>query len=198
MLPSEDKIGRSLDAGPSVRGRATARRKASAVAAIAVAFIVSGAALLLLSGGSERPETIPGSSADFGAPPQPHPILVMVEDAGANPVEGATVTVTDLRLGLSGVALPEEGVPGLYSFDLANLPDAETNPYLVGDEILAEAEKDAVTGSNTCYVTAAPFDLVEVTLGTVIPEFPMVIAPVAGVLALFAVVRMSRRRDAEA
>ncbi|UCE90806.1 MAG: carboxypeptidase regulatory-like domain-containing protein [Methanobacteriota archaeon] len=189
MEPSEDKIGRSLDA-PSGRGRASARRKASAVAAIAMAVIVSGAALLLLGGGSEQPEAmIPGSSTDYGQPPLPHPIVGYIYDAGANPVPEATVTITNVRLGLCGVV--ESDGTGLYQYDLANMGVA----WEVGDEIFVEAEKDAVIGSAIGYVTENPFDMIDVTLGTVIPEFPMVIAPVAGMLALFFVVRISRHRD---
>ena len=102
------------------------------------------------------------SSPTLGAPPQPHPIVGHTYDESANPLPYCTVTITDVRLGLSATVESDAG--GMYQFDLANLPDSEANPYLIGDEILVEAVKDTLAGSSTGYVTSAPFDVIDVTL----------------------------------
>ena len=108
------------------------------------------------------------SSPTLGVPPAPHPIIGHTFDEGGSPLPFCTVTITDVRLGLSGTV--ESDADGLYQFDLANLPDSEANPYLVGDEILVEAVKGALAGSATGIVTTMPFDLIDVTLEGETPE----------------------------
>jgi hypothetical protein len=157
-------------------------------ACIAVAVVVSGAVLLSL-GDDAQQAGIPGASSDFGAPPMPHPIVGYTYSSdGVTPLGDCTVTITNVRLGISDVTTSDG--TGLYQYDLVDMVE----PYLVGDEILVEAEKDSMSGSSVGYVTAEPFDMINVTLDTVIPEFSMVIVPVVGMLALFTVVGLRRRK----
>ncbi|UCE91582.1 MAG: PKD domain-containing protein [Methanobacteriota archaeon] len=98
------------------------------------------------------------SSPTLGAPPLPHPIVGYTRDASMTELPYCTVTVTNVRLGLSGVTQSDGG--GFYQYDLANMGVA----WEVGDEIVVEAVKDALAGSATGYVTAAPYDFIDVIL----------------------------------
>ena len=98
------------------------------------------------------------SSPTLGAPPLPHPIVGHTYDDSANPLPYCTVTITNVRLGVS--ATVESDASGMYQYDLANMGYA----YEIGDEILVEAVKDTLAGSATGYVTENPFDIIDVTL----------------------------------
>jgi hypothetical protein len=201
MQPSEDKIGRSLDPRPAGGGPARARRmnvkRMSALVACAVVAVVVASAVLLSTGGETPESAIPGRSSDLGAPQNPYYIAGYTEDSEGTAIPECTVTITNVNNG--GSLVVASGPTGAYVANLVNM--GELYPYTDGDEILVEAEKDALSGSAVGYVDLADGNqntLIDVTLeGTVIPEFPMVIAPVAGILALFMVVR-GRRRSSEA
>ncbi|UCE91328.1 MAG: PKD domain-containing protein [Methanobacteriota archaeon] len=104
------------------------------------------------------PEQTALSSPILGALPFPHVIFGHTYDTSANPLPNCTVTITNLRLGLS--ATVQSDGTGLYQTDLANMAE----PYEIGDEILVEAVKDTLSGSATGSVTDAPFDIIDVTL----------------------------------
>jgi hypothetical protein len=196
MLPTEDRIERSLDSmprgsSPRPAKRKGARRITTLVACIAVAAIVSGALLLMGTGADQPTAAAPGASSGIGADPEfPHPVTGMLYDGGANPLPYTSVTITNVRLGVSNETESEED--GRYSFDLANMDGT----YEVGDEILVEAVNETlqISGSATGYVTGGYYDIIDVTLDTAIPEFSTVIVPVVGMLALFAVVGLRRRK----
>ena len=162
-------------------------------AVVALAVIAAGALVLSLGIGEKGPDvgpSLPGDSSSYGIE-FPHPIVGTCYDSGGNPLVGCEVTVTDVTLGASDVTTSDGD--GAYSYDIANLP----GEWAVGDEILVEALYDGMYyGCNTTIATSGYFDIVDVHVdtGTVIPEFPMVIGPVVGILALFAIARIRSGR----
>lgn len=165
-------------------------------ACMAVAVIVSGALLLFMGTGEDQPTAgTPGASSGIGADPEfPHPVTGLLTDGMANPLPYTSVTITNVRLGVSNETMSDED--GRYAFDLANMDGS----YELGDEIFVEAVNESlqIAGSGTVYVTSNWFDILDITLDTVIPEFSTVMAPVAGILVLFAFARIRRRKKSEA
>ena len=198
MLPRRDRIERRLDRRPSGRGSAPARRMSKRISALVVCAVVAVAVAnaALLSIGGEAPESaVPGRSSDLGTPQNPYYVAGFTEDSEENPIPFCTVTITNVNNG--GVLVIESSDVGSYMVNLVNM--GEEYPYDDGDEILVEAVKDEMSGSDVGYVDlAGSTTLIDVTLDTVIPEFSMVIVPVAGILAVFAIVRSRRRRSPEA
>ena len=200
MLPKEDRIERRLSSTPGDSSPRPAKRKEGArrttvlAACIAVAIIASGALLLSPGSGTGAEQPIPatpGDSPGLGIE-FPHPIMGVTYDSdGTTPLPFCTVTVTDVTLGESAVV--ESDADGVYQYDIANLP----GEYAIGDEILVEAVNETlqISGSATGVVTGEFFDIIDVTLNVVIPEFPLVITPVVGILALFVVVRVRRKKE---
>ncbi|MBE3042296.1 hypothetical protein IMZ48_06895, partial [Candidatus Bathyarchaeota archaeon] len=93
--------------------------------------------------------------------------------------------------------VPPWPLDGYYEIDLNN-PLIFPSTYLDGDLINVTAIDRTGTsiGWNESAVPGGPTMTMDVTLtGTAIPEFPMVIVPVMGMLALFVVVRLRRRGE---
>jgi hypothetical protein len=133
-----------------------------------------------------------------GAPGTPYFLTGYTTDALGNPVE-CNITVINLRTlevnTTNSYIVPPWPLDGYYEIDLANsFPSGVQD----GDLINVTAIDRTVTtiGWNESAVPGGGFMSMDVTLtGTAIPEFPMVIVPVTGMLALFAVVALSRRGE---
>ena len=201
-MPSlEGKIERSMDPrpigrGPAPAGRRWSRRAHLPIACAVAAFIVSGAFLLSPGVGTELPAAFTGSPV-LGDIQNPYNIMGYTNDSMGVPIIGCTVTVTNVDNGGSIEAMVTGD--GRYMANLANMNGAGYY-YADGDEILVEAVKDDLSGEATGYVDLTDdnsITFIHVTLGTVIPEFPMVILPVGGMLALFAVVHFRHRKAEE-
>jgi hypothetical protein len=160
-------------------------------ACVALAVIAAGALVLSLGMGTKEPSvgpSLPGDSSNYGIE-LPHPITGKCYDSEGGLLVGIEVTVTDVTLGASGVA---EWDGDMYSYDIANLP----GEWAPGDEVLVEAVWGSFSGSNTTIATDGWFDVVDVHVDTTgIPEFPMVLMPVLGILALFAIARIRGGRS---
>jgi PKD repeat protein len=120
-------------------------------------------------------------------PPPPFTLFGYIYDSGGNLAFLASVTVTDLNTGAVWYAMTDDTY-GYYLVYLIN----ETG-FTVGDTVLVEATLGTDSGFATG-VTAEAWIEVDVTM-VVIPEFSMVVLPVIGVVAIAAVVSLSRRRD---
>lgn len=177
-------ISRSMSRKP-----AGARRRHAKTISVLVVCAVAGifiSAIALASVGNEN-------AAHIQAPGIPHSVIGYIYDPGGAPVDGASVNITNLRTGeYDNTSVTMAG--GFYAFDLNDLPSA----YEDGDSVSAVAWLDPLSGDNrTIITTVGPYDWLNVTLGTVwIPEFPMVILPISGMLVLFAVVSLRRRNEA--
>lgn len=111
-------------------------------------------------------------------------------------VVGASVTVSmydggELRSSDSDVT----DSLGEYWVTFSNAPMSSL-PWAVGDTIIVVAEHDSLEGSNSDIAEDSIMHEIDVTLGTVIPEFGDLgaIAPVAGVLGMFMAFFFARKR----
>lgn len=167
-------------------------------------LVICAAATIVVSAiahASVDTEKAAAPAAPVPAPPlTPYLLWGYTTDALGNPVE-CTITVINLRTGevntTNSFIVPPWPLDGYYEIDLANqFPSS----YLDGDLINVTAINGTSIGWigwNESAVPGGGSMTMDVTLdGTwEIPEFPMVIAPVMGMLALFAVVRLRRRRE---
>jgi hypothetical protein len=128
-------------------------------------------------------------------PPSPHTIYGFSwASDGVTPMLGSIVTVTNTRTGeFTTWNDTHEGwdpLSNIYNIDLSEMPTA----WVVGDLFNVTSVNGVNIGWNESVVTDNAFDQIDVTLdGTPIPEFPMLILPVGGIIALFAVVSLRRK-----
>jgi hypothetical protein len=202
MLSREEMIGRSLDPPSAGSRRIPARRRLAVkrasmllVCMAVVAVFISGAALVSLGGGDETGALEPEVPADStGETDPPYSVLGYTKDGMGDPVPFCTVTITNTNTG-EYVVIESDAV-GYYMYDIRNqLPSGCST----GDVIHVEAVSESLQlmGENQGTVdlenTAQPFLWLDITLDVVIPEFSMLIVPVAGVMVLFAAVGIRRR-----
>jgi PKD repeat protein len=126
-------------------------------------------------------------SSPSDPPPPPFTLFGYVLDSGGNPAFNAAVTVTDTDTGAMWYNMTDD-VYGYYLVYLIN----ETG-FSVGDSVLVEVTLGTESGSATGVTDGAWIEL-DVNL-IAIPEFSMVVLPVIGIVAIAAVVSLTRRRD---
>lgn len=130
-------------------------------------------------------------------PPPPHTIFGYSWAAdGVTPMLASIVTVTNTRTGefttWNDTHDGWDPLSNIYSIDLSEMPTA----WAVGDLLNVTSVNGVNIGWNESVVTDSPsgYDQIDVTLdGAPIPEFPMLILPVGGMIALFAVVSLRRK-----
>jgi len=178
-------ISRSMSCEP-----AGARRRHTRTLSVFAVCVVAGiiiSAIALASVGYQN-------TAHVQAPGQPHSVRGYIYDVGGvTKVADASVNVTNMRTGASNNATVSSGT-GYYNFDLNTLAGG----WDVDDLVRAVAWSGTVSGENETIITGVgPNEWLNVTLGTVvvIPEFPMVLVPISGMLVLFAVVSLRRRHE---
>jgi hypothetical protein len=165
--------------------------KASAVLlCVAALLIVSSAAMVTLGNGNAAGDQ---SAQDVRQPPPPKNVqgYVYYSD-GVTPVVNCLVNVTNTRTGDWNLTITDDTY-GWYEF---NMNDFLTG-VLEGDLINVTAIKDLDIGWVEGTAGPAFLDLNVIMSGTLIPEFPMVVLPVVGLMALFAVVGLERRKKAQ-
>jgi hypothetical protein len=179
-------------ANSRLKGLGSVRARRSYVKAVSVFFVLCAAATVVFSALA----LTEASQATVRQPVPPHTIFGYSFAAdGVTPLNGAIVTVTNMRTGEWTIWNEThdgwDPTSNIYSIDLSEMPTA----WADGDLINATATKDFAIGWNEGLVTgSAAYDQIDVTLdGTVIPEFPMIILPVGGMIALFAVVSLRRK-----
>jgi hypothetical protein len=124
-------------------------------------------------------------------PPSPYNLLSMVTNSDASPALFAIVTITDLRTGAVWTAVTDD----TYGYIQVDLLGSNETGFALGDTIQLDviSADGSTTGTNTG-IASGGYLQVDVVLDTLIPEFPMVILPVIGMLAIAAVVSLKRRR----
>ena len=156
----------------------------------AATIVVSAIAHASVDAPATPPAQLPGP---------PYLLYGYTTDTLGIPLE-CDITITNLRTlevnTTNSYIVPPFPLDGYYEFDLANGP---LLGYLDGDlyNVTAISVSGTLIGWNESAVPGGGSFPMDVTLnGTVeIPEFPMVIVPVTGMLALFAVVALVRRRE---
>jgi len=198
MLPREEMIGRSLDP-PSVgsrrasaRGRLGVKRASMLLSCMAVvAIFISGAVLVSLGGSEETDALEPEVPVDAAQLFPPYSVVGVTKDGMGDPIPYCTVTITNTDTGEFVVV--ESNDIGGYKYDIRNgLPSGCEDGDLIHVEALSEALQ--LTGENQGTVNlAVPLLPLDIVLDVVIPEFSMLIVPVAGVMLLFAAMGIRRR-----
>jgi hypothetical protein len=156
-------------------------------------LVICAAATIVVSAIAHASVDTEKAAAPPAAPGPPYLLWGFTLDTGSNPV-GCTITITNLRTLESNTTIVSDPSDGYYECDLQNgLPSA----YQDGDLINVTAVAGTSIGWNELAVPGGPTMHMDVTLtGTVvIPELSMVIIPVMGMLAVFAVVRLKRRGE---
>lgn len=154
---------------------------------VAVAVIVSAVAVPLTA--TNGPDSVPADTTQ-GPPPPPYNVFGYVTDAGGNPVVSVLVTVTDNNTGAEWTNVTDDTY-GYYMVDL----NTQVGNWSDGDIIYVYASDGAFEGSNESAVDAgAAYLWLDIELTTVIPEFPVLMVPVLGMVAIAAVVSLRRRR----
>jgi len=181
-------ISRSMSREP-----AGARRRHSKTLSVFAVCVVAGiiiSAIALVSVGYQN-------AAHIQAPGSPYFLRGYITDiGGVTRVSGANVNITNLNTGAYSNTTVSAG-NGYYNFDLDT---GLVGSWETGDAIRAVAWSTSLSlgGENVTVLTGLGSGAwSNVTLGTVIviPEFPMVILPISGMLVLFAVVSLRRRHE---
>lgn len=152
------------------------------VCVAAIALIASGAALALTNKASAS------AAFDPDQPPPPYNVVGYTYDAGGALLPECSVNITNLRTG--NYTLTMSDTNSFYMYNLNDLPGS----WVVGDMINVTAQKDLAIGWNESAAIAGPYVWIDVHLTAIIPEFPMAVLPVAGLLAVFAMVSFRRRQ----
>jgi hypothetical protein len=184
-------IERGKDASSRLKSLGLARRRRGYAMMVSMFLVVCAASVVIVSavaltGASQ-------STLSTKAPPgTPHPVFGYTYDTdGVTPIPACDVIITDLTT-MEQIVTTSSDPEGIYSVDLSEL----TLGWVVGDILNVTATKGSAVGWSEAPITDTPsgYDQIDVTLsGTAIPEFPMVIMPVVGMIALFAVVSLKRR-----
>jgi len=156
-----------------------------------VLLIMFAAAIVIVSGvalapvGKEKTSQPADSSA---APGPPYPVAGYTYDALGAILPSCELNITDLDTGEYNNTIVS-GLNGYYAVNLGSF--AAWND---GDIIKVTAVNGALVGENQSAVAGSYLRL-DVTLDVPIPEFPMVIVPVMGMMALVAVMSLRRRGE---
>jgi hypothetical protein len=114
---------------------------------------------------------------------------------GTTPAVDCTVNVTNVATG-EWLLTATDPVYGWYELDLANmLPSGVADGQVIN--VTVTKDLSIGWGEGTAMPGSTPYlELNIVMNGTIIPEFPMVVLPVVGLMALFVVVGLVRRKNA--
>jgi hypothetical protein len=157
----------------------------------AAILIVSALALGAFGTDGTTEPGIPGSS-ESRPPGPPYNVIGYVYDAGGSVVPDCNVTIKNTRTGNSSNDTTDYA--GFYIYDLNTIP----GDWQDGDLINVSAEDAGMVGYNESNaVLGGPGLLMNIHMIYVIPEFPMVLVPIVGMLAIFAVKARFGRRGEE-
>lgn len=156
---------------------------------VCAAVIVMLSAVALAPLGKEKASQ-PNDEARTLAPGLSHPVNGYTYDSLGALLGDCAVTVLDVRTGESVTVHSGASGPTL-GFYFTNL---QFTAWMTGDDIQVTAvdPTGTMTGVNTTKASGG-FNQIDVKLDTLIPEFPMVILPITGMMAMFVLVSLKRR-----
>lgn len=169
--------------------RRNAKLASMLLVCVAAIFVVSSVAMLPVGKVTAlEPEAGPPA---VNAPQPPYYVAGYTYDAS-----GVTIlpdcAIQIVNLDTAEVFLGVSSGVGFYMIDIANF-GAEPSNYSVGDTVNVTATKDLAVGWNEAVLIPGGFTPVDIILNGVIPEFPMVVLPVVGLLAMVTIVSVRRR-----
>lgn len=198
---SEARAARLIGSSAScmnVRSRPNGLRSASAsrrYASTLSVLLVCAAAIFIISSVATVP--VGDASAVKPDPPQvteprpPYYVAGFTYDAFGAPLANCLLNLTDLNTGeWNNTEMSDAS--GFYMIDVAN---GWLSGHTVGDAVNVTATKDVAIGWTEAVLLPGGYTQVDVTLNAEIPEFPLVALPVVGIIAMFTVVSLKRRRD---
>jgi len=191
-----DRYGGVRAAGARPR-RARVSRISRGYARVA-ALLVCLAAIVIISSIALAPMGKGNATADRGEvlvrqPLPPHSVQGYVYEAdGVTPVgpTNCVVNITNQRTGDWNLTGVDEYGYGWYEFDM----NMFANGVLDGDPINVTVTRDADIGWAQGLAATPTLDM-NIVLGPAIPEFPLVVLPVVGMIAVFALVSLRSRKD---
>lgn len=181
----------------SANARMRSAKTISMLIVCATAIIIVSATVLAFVGKANAsvPNTSGSNSDPSPAPGAPFLVRGIIYDSVGSPQPGCDVKITNTRTGEFGTYVSE--FDGYYEYDMQV---GTTSGILPLDIVNVTATLGTLIGWAEAQIPdpAGPYINIDVTLhegGAPIPEFPTVIVPVAGMLALFAVVSLRRRGE---
>jgi len=166
----------------------------SLIACVAAIIVISAIASVLTSDAKKasdpKTEEVTSGVIIIQAEPPPYYVAGHTYDALGVAMTDCLVNVTNLRTG-SWNLTTSSATTGLYRWNLWSMD----GDFLEGDTINVTATKGLMTGWNQSVVPTpmGSYLTIDVTLGTEIPEFPMAIVPIAGILVLVVAFSAMRR-----
>ena len=177
--------------GPTMAYRVRRRAKPIGMFLVlaAVAVMIASVAPALMS---HAVANVP-AKVEQGPPPPPYNVFGYVTDSVGTLMLNATVVVLDVNTSIYWNTTTDLEF-GFYMVDLNSYWPAVT--WNSGDIINVTVDNGALIGWNESAVDGlAAYLQLDVVLNATIPEFPMVIMPVIGLVAIAAVVSLKRRRN---
>jgi hypothetical protein len=162
------------------------------LAAVATCMVAAG---LLLATMVAAPASQEDARLESTPSDEPTFVTGTVYDSGETPVIGADVNVSMYDgATLRSYATDQTDSQGKYLIEFGFLMGPE---WGVGDTIVVVAEYNEQSGVNSTVAVVGPMQYVNVTIGTVIPEFGDlgVVLPVVGVLGMFMALFFARRES---
>jgi len=176
---------------PAYRGRAYLSKRHAKMIGMLLVFVT---AIVIVSAMALAPSA-KESPAKAIARPLPPPFMLFGQtfDSGGALLYNCDINITNLRSGSWNLTTSDAAF-AYYEFDLMNMMDGGV---LDGDTIRVTATNVGVEGQNESVLSLTTgFMYMNVTLDPIgIPEFPMVMVPVLGMMALVVVVSLRRRRQ---
>ena len=190
-----DVISQSTRCGSARARRRYVKSVSVLLVVCAVAIVVVSAVAMAPLGKATAPQTV---SAKDRAPGPPHTIFGYTYDTdGTTPVLSCTVLITVEATG-EALFFSSSSDEGIYNVDMTYFQLG----YTYGDmlNVTAWNPSGVYCGWNRAPITdnVDQYDRIDVTMDkdpTQIPEFPMVIVPVAGMIALVVAVGLRRRGE---
>lgn len=164
----------------------TRRRRAVMVSAL-MAVVAAVVVIVSMSLAPVAQKTRqPASTATPGVP---YVVVGWTYSSSGAPLAGASVNITDKTTKAYNNTIKSDSY-GQYQYDLNGLKGG----YTIGDKINITATHGSLIGWNETVAHAGSYFYLNVTLGTVIPEFGGYVIPVVGMLTVFAAVSLASSR----
>lgn len=155
---------------------------------VVAVVIVSAFAMTSADNGSTGQPRVPADVKQIIPPPPGFLIGGYTYDEFGAKLPDCAVTITHVKTGNFTTA--NSGSLSFY-YVQPTWPD-----MLVGDLIKVTAVKDSMSGENQSAIPSGPNMMIDVTLNVLIPEFPMLIAPIVGMgVIVCGVATLERRRE---